>query len=209
MKKVEFCIECRKKTEYILQNVHCHHIIKGKKYEFELIKAFCTECRCEMDIHGLTDYNISKVDQQYREKEDIISINDIQKMLEIYHIGKAPLSLALGFGEITVTRYLEGQIPSKEYSDIMKRCLYYPKYMIEHLNRNVDKIGEAAYRKAKKAAEELSTLFGVSDKMLLTISYIFKMTQEITPLALQKILYYVQGIYMTLYNKPLFLQFCN
>ena len=27
----------------------------------------------------------------------------------------------LGFGEVTITRYLSGQIPSKEYSDIIKK----------------------------------------------------------------------------------------
>lgn len=35
--------------------------------------------------------------------------------MKIYKIGKAPLSLALGFGEVTITRYLSGQIPLKEY----------------------------------------------------------------------------------------------
>ena len=39
--------------------------------------------------------------------------NDIKKIMDIYKIGKAPLSLALGFGEVTIPRYLEGQVPSK------------------------------------------------------------------------------------------------
>ena len=50
-------------------------------------------------------------------------IDDIERLMKIYKIGKAPLSLALGFGEVTIPRYLEGQVPSKEYSDIMKTAL--------------------------------------------------------------------------------------
>ncbi len=49
--------------------------------------------------------------------------------MKIYKIGKAPLSLALGFGEVTIPRYLEGQVPSEEYSDIMKAALSSPAYM--------------------------------------------------------------------------------
>ena len=48
--------------------------------------------------------------------ENLVSIDDIKKLMEIYHLGKAPLSYALGFGEITITRYLYGQIPSRAVS---------------------------------------------------------------------------------------------
>ena len=76
-----------------------------------------------MDIPGLLDANIRAIDEQYRHAEGIVSIDDIQKIMAIYNIGKAPLSIALGFGEITITRYLSGQMPSKEYSDIIKKAL--------------------------------------------------------------------------------------
>ena len=36
--------------------------------------------------------------------------------------------------------------------------------------------------------------------MLLTISYIFKKAEEVTPLALQNMLYFIQGIYMFLFD---------
>ena len=61
-----------------------------------------------------------------------------------------------------------------------------------------------AYKKAIKAAKEIAGMFCMSDKMLLTISYIFEQMQEVTPLALQKILYFIQGIYMVMFDKPLY-----
>lgn len=42
--------------------------------------------------------------------------------------GKALLSLALGFGEVTIPRYLEGQVPSKEYSGVVRAALASPVY---------------------------------------------------------------------------------
>ncbi|MGF0019538.1 hypothetical protein [Sporofaciens sp. SGI.106] len=39
-------------------------------------------------------------------KEGIISLEEIEKLGKIYSLGKAPLSIALGFGEVKITRYL-------------------------------------------------------------------------------------------------------
>ena len=60
--------------------------------------------------------------------------------MKIYKIGKAPLSLALGFGEVTIPRYLEGQVPSKEYSDVVKVALSSPAFMKQKLMENRDKL---------------------------------------------------------------------
>ena len=207
-RKVDFCTQCRKETAYQLRKKIIQKEIKEKIYNFEIIIAVCDECGEEMDVPGLIDLNIKSIDEQYRKEEGLISIDDIQKIMDIYNIGKAPLSLALGFGEITITRYLLGQMPSKEYSDIIKKALSSPNYMIKLLNENADKLGETAYKKAIRAAEKIVEIFCVSDEMLLTISYIFEQMQEITPLALQKILYFIQGIYMVMFGEPLFKEDC-
>lgn len=207
-KKLDFCMECRRDTEYEIKKTVSKETIKDKDYEFILTTAICKECGEEMGIPGLIDLNIRERDKQYRRIEGIISIEDIKKLMDIYHIGKAPLSLALGFGEVTVARYLDGQMPSKNYSDIMRNALSNPGYMKGLLIRNKEKVGETAYRKAMKAVGELERLFKVSDKMLVSIAYIFEQMQEVTPLALQKILYFIQGIYMVLFGEALFPEDC-
>lgn len=207
-RKFDFCTSCRKETSYKMRKKIVPKVIKDKTYEFEIAIAVCEECGKEMDIPGLLDTNIKSIDEQYRQAKGLINVDDIQKIMDIYNIGKAPLSIALGFGEITITRYLSGQMPSKEYSDIIKNALSSPDYMIKLINENARKMGETAYKKAIKAAEEIASLFCVSDKMLLTISYIFEQMKEVTPLALQKILYFIQGIYMVLFDKPLYKEDC-
>ena len=204
----DFCTSCRKETSYKMRKKTVSKVIKDKIYEFEITVAVCDECEKEMDIPGLLDSNIKSIDEQYRQAEWLISVDDIQKLMDIYNIGKSPLSIALGFGEITITRYMSGQMPSKEYSDIIKKALFSPDYMITLMNENAEKMGETAYKKAIKAAEEIAGLFCVSDKMLLVLSYIFEQMKEVTPLALQKILYFIQGIYMVLYDKPLYEEDC-
>ncbi len=211
MEKVrrDFCIECRKETEYILQKKDIVKNIKDKNYTFEITVAVCVECGEEMSIPGLIDKNIQEIDEQYRKMEGIVSIDDIEKLMKIYKIGKAPLSLALGFGEVTIPRYLEGQIPSKEYSDVVKAALASPAYMKGKLAENREKLTDAAYKKAVAAAVSIEKLFSVSDKMLGGIAYIFERLEEVTPLTMQKLLYFMQGIYSALYGRPIFAEDCR
>ena len=205
----DFCIECRKETEYLLQKKHIVKNIRDKKYTFAITVAVCAECGEEMSIPGLIDKNVQEIDEQYRAAEGLVSIDDIERLMKIYKIGKAPLSLALGFGEVTIPRYLEGQVPSKEYSDIMKTALSSPAYMKQKLMENREKLTDAAYRKAFTAAESIESLFSVSDKMLQVIAYIFEKLEEVTPLMLQKLLYFIQGVYSALYGRPIFEEDCR
>lgn len=207
--RTQFCIECREETPYRIQSVLYKKQIRNKEYEFTISEAVCEKCGEPVNLPGLMDSNAREIDRQYRRFENIVTIDDICDLMEIYKIGKAPLSLALGFGEITITRYLSGQVPSKEYSAVIRSALESPAFMIEKLNENKDKIGDTAYRKALNAAEEVAPIFALSEKMLLTISYIFKRAEEVTPLALQKMLYFIQGIYMVSFHTELFREDCE
>ena len=153
----DFCIECRKETEYLLQKKDIVKNIRDKDYTFAITVAVCAECGEEMSIPGLIDKNVQEIDEQYRVAEGLVSVDDIEKLMKIYKIGKAPLSLALGFGEVTIPRYLEGQVPSKEYSDIVKAALASPAYMKHKLMENREKLDELArylYEKETITGEE-------------------------------------------------------
>lgn len=201
----DFCTECRRETSYTLKKIKINQTIREKEYTFEITAAFCNECGGEMGIPGLMDYNVKEMDEQYRKAEEIITVEDINRLMKLYNIGKAPLSLALGFGEVTTTRYLAGQVPSKEYSDIMLHALASASYMKELLDQNREKIGETAYKKAYTAATQLENLYvAVPVELLAVIAYIFSALHEVTPLTLQKLLYYIQGNYVAIYDKPLF-----
>ena len=201
----DFCTECRRETSYTLKKIKINQTIREKEYTFEITAAFCNKCSGEMGIPGLMDYNVKEMDEQYRKAEEIITVEDIERLMKLYNIGKAPLSLALGFGEVTITRYLAGQVPSKEYSDIMLHALASASYMKELLDQNREKIGETAYKKAYTAATQLENLYvAVPVELLAVIAYIFSALHEVTPLTLQKLLYYIQGNYAAIYDKPLF-----
>jgi len=202
--KTDFCINCEKETKFTLTKKKIKREIRQTEYEFEITVAICNECGEEMAVPGLLDLNAKEIDEQYRKMEDLITVDEIESLMDIYNIGKAPLSYAMGFGEITITRYLAGQVPSKEYSHIMRMALYYPKLMRKQLEKNKERIGEVAYKKSIRATNELIDSFCISDKMLATISYLFKELHEIPPFTLHKLLYMVQQNYAAKYGETLF-----
>lgn len=208
-RRTDFCTVCRKNTTYSLQKRDIQKMVRNKNYVFSITVAICDECGEEMNIPGLIDRNVHEIDEQYRSYEGLVTVEDIERLMKIYKIGKAPLSLALGFGEITISRYLSGQIPSKEYSDVIKRALAYPSFMKQKLNENKEKIAPAAYNKAMEAATQIERLTFVSEKMLEVISYVFKMLGEVTPLTLQKMLYFIQGVSYALTGQPMFEENCQ
>lgn len=55
----------------------------------------------------------------------------------------------------------------------------------------------------------LEPLFSLSEKMRSVISCLLKKTEEVTPLALQKMLYFIQGIHMALFDRELFPEDCQ
>ena len=180
-KREDFCVYCREVKPYSVVKKNVKERIRDKDYSFVITTYVCDCCHHEMGVPGVFDLNSREIDEQYRKAESIVSIEDIRDLMEIFNIGKTPLSLALGFGEITITRYIEGQVPSKEYSDVIRRALSSPAFMIEMLNQNRGKIADSAYIKAMKAAENLEKAFTISDRMQGAIAYIFHTIDEAAP----------------------------
>lgn len=208
-KQIDFCVKCRDMKSYTLQKRLIKQNIRGEDLTFEITCAVCEECGELMSIPGIIDLNIHEIDEQYRKLKDLVSIEDINTLMELYNIGKAPLSIVLGFGEITITRYLLGQVPSKEYSDIIRNALSSPEYMEQKLFENKDKIAMSAFKKSMVKVNELKCMFTISNKLIGVISYIFEKMNEVTPLMLQKLLYYVQGLSFALNKREMFNENCE
>lgn len=210
--KKGYCEKCNKIQEYEKKEINDTTEIKGKKYEYKRIVGYCKICGEEISANEITDENLKRIDIAYRKEEKIITQNEINKILSKYKIGKKPLSKLLGWGEATLIRYLNGYVPTKAYSDILYKILNDKNYMNEILENNKKLITERAYKNTKKAIEELSEESRkciVENEIDIISKYIINKGNEITPLALQKILYYAQGFYKAFFGKFLFEEDCQ
>lgn len=207
-----YCEKCDDLEEYNVREEKSKTEIKGKEYEYISLVGYCKKCGEEISSNELTDENLNRIDKMYRKEEHIISAEEINKILSKYKIGKKPLAKLLGWGEITLIRYLNGDIPSKVYSDQLYRVLNDAKYMEEILESNKKFITDRAYKNVKKAIDEITQTnynHNVDKEIEIISKYIIKIGKEITPLALQKILYYAQGFYKAFFGKFLFEDDCQ
>lgn len=206
-----FCEECRRDVDFMVHKKQMTGTIKGEVYSYTGQIASCIDCASEMYVDEIQDLNLKALYDEYRKKNDIISLEKILQIGPRYGIGKRPLSLLLGWGEQTFSRYCDGDIPTRQYSDILKRVYEDPWFYHQILEENKSSLKtEATYKKSKMAVEKLiGTDTNTKSKINLVIEYLLNQCEDITPLALQKSLYYVQGFYYAFYHKFLFAEDCQ
>lgn len=206
-----FCEECRNDVNYVVEETQMVETIKGETYEYMGKVAHCVDCQSEIYVSEVHDFNLKALYDEYRKKNDIISLEHIREICEKYAIGKRPLSLLLDWGEQTFSRYYEGDIPTKQYSNLLKEIYEDPHVYYELLEKNKNNLTSVkAYQKSKLAVQQLIGQVENEDKKINhVIAYLLSKCEDITPLALQKLLYYVQGFYYAFYDRFLFNEDCQ
>lgn len=187
------CWKCHKVVPYSVVHRRRVRTIGGKDYEYQEKYGVCDICGEEITVPGLIDENERLLDDIYRVDNNLITIDEIKDIMEKYNIEKRPLSHVLGLGEHTISRYVEGAMPSKKYSDFLKRVLKYHNLMRENLERNKDDITDIAYRKTDEALSVIEDLCSYDTKIELYALYIIHKGYDVTNLSLQKLLYYVKS----------------
>lgn len=196
-----FCENC-------LKMVKCKYEEKKKVLEDNNNLIFlekyyiCNECKNKF-YDDLYDYNVFKANEIIREYNRIITVKEIVDILNKYNIGKKNLSLILGLGEITITRYIDGQNPTKENSELLLN-IYKNPYLYElFLLGNKNKITEIAFKKSLGKTKQIQ-LLDEDSKIYNTALYVINKLEDLSPLGLQKILYFAQCFSKKILNENIF-----
>ncbi len=152
--------------------------------------------------YGIERWDIMSRAKTYRyEQESTISTEDVKCILLDYNIGKKPLAKLLGWGETTIIRYIEGDIPTCEYSQKLLQIKEDPNYYYDILLRNQDKLTTVAFKKSKKAVLSILT----RSKINIVAQYIINRANgEITPRRVQSVLFYSQILSLVFTGKEMF-----
>lgn len=210
-----FCAECRNDGYYIVAEKNMTGTLKGDAYEYMGKLAHCDKCKEEVYVAHINDYNLNALYDVYRTKNGIISLNKILEIPQKYGIGKRSLSLLLDWGEQTFSRYYEGDMPTKQYSETLQRIYDDPNYYASILEKNKSNLKtDFAYKKSKNTVDSIGSTYtrahtADKTKIDVIIEYLLNQCEDITPLALQKALYYVQGFYYAFNNEFIFEENCE
>lgn len=210
-KNIVFCEECRKDVAYSVIEKQMIGKVRGVDYNYIGKEAVCTNCGAFVYVEEINDFNIKALYDVYRKENGIISLEKIKQIPKRYAIGKRPLSILLGWGEHTFARYMDGEVPTRQYLDILNKLYEDPKYYLSILEENKDRlVSRHTYEKSKKAVELLINNEAKSSRKIdLVIKYLLNQCEDITPLALQKSLYYIQGFYYAFGKEFIFEDDCE
>ncbi len=210
MKKLIYCHECEEEKSFRIQEELIETTIKGETFSYNANIAYCQDCNEEVYIKELSDRNIEVANREYRKVRGILQVEEIEEILNKYNIGKKTLAKLLGWGETTVIRYLDGMPPTKEYNEKLKQ-LQNPLNMLEVFEQNGTVLSETSRKKLSESLNDLVRLNENKEEMSsFTIARYFlsKVDFEsgltISPLKLQKLMYYAQSWALAIIERPLF-----
>lgn len=191
--KLAYCNQCEDLVEYDIHEEFVQEEFKGEiiKYKFKIGRCKCCNSEVATDI----DYNSRKSKEKveaYKRKIGLIDLNQISEILGKYNIGKEVLADIAGFGKVTIKRYYDGFIPSREYSDVLIKILNDEQYYIRLVEEHKDKLKDVAYR---KIILQYNRLIEIGNSKIDQIAnYIITHMGEVTPLALEKLLSFSNGV---------------
>ena len=199
--KKEFCSTCMKETNCKYHEEIVKETIDGIEIKY-LEKGYICEACGEKVWGDYFDYNVHAANDELRKQTGLIRVCEIEEIIKKYNIGKKPLSLVLGLGEITIPRYIEGQNPSRENSDLLKMVLNNPVMFEMYLHVNKGNITDIAYKKSLGKTMQVELSVGKS-KIYSVCLYIINSLNEIGDLPLQKMLFFANGLSKEFLNKHL------
>lgn len=196
------CFECGAKNEYEMKEDTREY--KGEGYQFTLnvTLPFCKRCGAPLVDETIEQDIAEKANAEIRKQRGIIKQEEILEILTKYKVSQKNLSRLLGWGEITLTRYISGgYTPNSNNSDKLKSIQdpYVLKRIMYEKSEETD--GEIAKESFFERLEQsvnlqIECIERREGKIYQVVNWFLSEATEETPithLALQNLLYFSQG----------------
>lgn len=223
-----------KKNNYVLKCERVKYVIKDEEVEVDEKYYVNPENNERVYDRDLSIENDIVAYDAYKIKKELLTTEEIKGIRKKYDLTQKEYALAIGVGEITVHRFENGTIQTESIDSIMRlsdmpknmRELIIKnkdKLSVEVLNKTLNiiekliknekhKIANIKYNELQKLKYEIANVNDVADNIIVEFNkkmeekekYLKTEFSKITPLELQKHLYYVTGLCMAVFNKPAF-----
>lgn len=206
MSELAYCPYCRKMVPFDTREDVVSTELDGASYEYQESQAICRECGSDEAVYQpYVEAAGLAFNEAVRRAQGLVSLEKVRGLPQKYRIGKRPLSVLLGWGELTYTRFFNGQAPSKSYSDTIERLYENPAAYYRVLVRNKDRITDVAFRKSEQAVQALlDDSFSDAKKLYEVAEYFCELSDgDITPHMVQKLTYYAHGFSYVFLDTPL------
>ena len=199
-----YCPVCKKEVDVIIKKRFITYEENNNSFKYVEKYALCPNCKEELYSDELQHENQNEFEKEYSIQNDIITKEEINEILDKYSISKRNLPYVIGIGEITITRYLEGYVPTQKISKLLKSINNDPSLYKRYLEENKDKLKRTVYVKSLNKVDSILGLGNFDEKLEETAEYIIIHNPETTNLVLLKLLYFYDVFYRLFFNKKVF-----
>ncbi len=119
----DYCPKCNKITLINIIKKEEVGDVKGQEIHSESNVPVCTICGEEVFIEKYEEKNLDNAYNVYREKNNILFVDEIKAIREQYGISQSDMAKALGWGAKTITRYENGDIPNRSHNGLLRLIL--------------------------------------------------------------------------------------
>lgn len=139
-------------------------LIKNEPIHFEEIFYVCPNCPEEEENEfvsaELMDCNLQTARNEYRKVHGLLTSDEISEIRAIYNMSQSDLSVLLGWGEITVTRYESKSIQDETYDQILRMAKNDPYFVLKCLQKQKDKFSKEKYDSLKSNIDKRIEKYG-------------------------------------------------
>lgn len=113
MKEKAFCPSCDKKQDFFIKQEELTRKVKDQSYTLTVKVAHCAVCDEEVYVKEISDQLQQDFFDAYRKDNGLLTVEEIVNIRKNLGLTQRDFSRLLGFGEITISRYELGSLPSK------------------------------------------------------------------------------------------------
>lgn len=212
------CSECGARNEYELKEMNRRYQGDGYDFTLSVRVPFCSMCGAPITNEEIESEIAREANEKIRESRGIITQEEIIHILQKYNVSQKYLSKLLGWGEITLTRYVSGGYTPNANNSAKLKAIKDPyvlkKIMIEQVEESDGEIeNEAPFQKLLNSVNlQIENVEKEKGKIFQIVNWFLSQATEenyITHLALQKLLYFSQGWNYVFNNRSLFQDDCE
>jgi len=117
---IVLCPSCEEHTEATLRVEKEVYNVRGEPIEIEAEVVICQKCGTKVFDEERDSRNLEKAYNQYRQKHNLLSPDEIRTIREKYGLSQRSLSRLLGWGEITIHRYENGAVQDNAHNNTLR-----------------------------------------------------------------------------------------
>ena len=150
----KLCLICMQEHEVQTVVLEETEDYKGLEVSFVATYEYCIHADEYLETEDMIKANNLAMKDAYREKNGLLTSNDIIALRDKYDVSQKDFSEILDWGGATITRYENHQVQDRAHDDVLRKIDSDPKWFLQMLTRAKGSVSDKAYGKSLKAANK-------------------------------------------------------